>query len=375
MKQLWIKADTGIWENDKKRIITALESGYDFALVNESEIGNVRELGKIKIAAHTTSEYSNADAIVIGRESEGDGTIPLGETSDDTRTAEKLTNAGKTVAGYVVIQNKEYERFASELAQHTRYIIVIATDWKVIPLENLIADLQPQDVKIIAGITDATEAKLALETLEHGSDGVLVDTDDPSEIKKIAEIREKSEMKPIKLTSATITRVKPVGMGDRVCIDTCSLMKPGEGMLIGSQSNGLFLVHAESEESPYVAARPFRVNAGAVHAYVKVGEKTRYLSEMKAGDDVLIIDKDGRQKKAIVGRVKIEKRPLILVEAKVKNTTIKTLLQNAETIKLVKPDGTPTPVTQLKKDDEILVQHEETARHFGIEIEETIIER
>ena len=375
MKQLWIKADTGIWENDKKRIITALESGYDFALVNESEIGNVRELGKIKIAAHTTSEYSNADAIVIGRESEGDGTIPLGETSDDTRTAEKLTNTGKTVAGYVVIQNKEYERFASELAQHTRYIIVIATDWKVIPLENLIADLQPQNVKIIAGITDATEAKLALETLEHGSDGVLVDTDDPSEIKKIAEIREKSEMKPIKLTSATITRVKPVGMGDRVCIDTCSLMKPGEGMLIGSQSNGLFLVHAESEESPYVAARPFRVNAGAVHAYVKVGEKTRYLSEMKAGDDVLIIDKDGRQKKAIVGRVKIEKRPLILVEAKVKNTTIKTLLQNAETIKLVKPDGTPTPVTQLKKDDEILVQHEETARHFGIEIEETIIER
>lgn len=375
MKQLWIKADTGIWENDKKRIITALESGYDFALVNESEIGNVRELGKIKIAAHTTSEYSNADAIVIGRESEGDGTIPLGETSDDTRTAEKLTNTGKTVAGYVVIQNKEYERFASELAQHTRYIIVIATDWKVIPLENLIADLQPQDVKIIAGITDATEAKLALETLEHGSDGVLVDTDDPSEIKKIAEIREKSEMKPIKLTSATITRVKPVGMGDRVCIDTCSLMKPGEGMLIGSQSNGLFLIHAESEESPYVAARPFRVNAGAVHAYVKVGEKTRYLSEMEAGDDVLIVDKDGRQKKAIVGRVKIEKRPLILVEAKVKNTTIKTLLQNAETIKLVKPDGTPTPVTQLKKDDEILVQHEETARHFGIEIEETIIER
>ena len=76
-----------------------------------------------------------------------------------------------------------------------------------------------------------------------------------------------------------------------------------------------------------------------------------------------------------MGRVKIEKRPLILVEAKVKNTTIKTLLQNAETIKLVKPDGTPTPVTQLKKDDEILVQHEETARHFGIEIEETIIER
>ncbi|RLG24929.1 3-dehydroquinate synthase II, partial [Methanosarcinales archaeon] len=78
MKQLWIKADTGIWDNDKKRITTALESGFDFALVNESEIGKVRELGNIKIAAHTTSEYSNADTIVIGKDSEGDGTTPLG---------------------------------------------------------------------------------------------------------------------------------------------------------------------------------------------------------------------------------------------------------------------------------------------------------
>lgn len=375
MKQLWIKADTGIWDNDKKRITTALESGFDFALVNESEIGKVRELGNIKIAAHTTSEYSNADTIVIGKDSEGDGTTPLGETSEDIKAAEKLIRAGKTVAGYVVIHDKDYETFASDLARHSRYIVVIGTDWKVIPLENLIADLQSLNVEIIAGVTDTTEAKLALETLEHGSDGLLVDTDDLSEIKRIADVREKSEMRPIELTSATVTKVKPVGMGDRVCVDTCSLMKLGEGMLIGSQSNGLFLVHAESEESPYVAARPFRVNAGAVHAYVKVGEKTRYLSEMGAGDDVLVIDKDGGQKKAVVGRVKIEKRPLILVEARVENTIIKTLLQNAETIKLVKPDGTPIPVTQLKEDDKILIQYEETARHFGIEIEETIIEK
>jgi len=375
VKQLWIKADTGIWDNDKKRITTALESGFDFALVNESEIGKVRELGNIKIAAHTTSEYSNADTIVIGKDSEGDGTTPLGETSEDIKAAEKLIRAGKTVAGYVVIHDKDYETFASDLARHSRYIVVIGTDWKVIPLENLIADLQSLNVEIIAGVTDTTEAKLALETLEHGSDGLLVDTDDLSEIKRIADVREKSEMRPIELTSATVTKVKPVGMGDRVCVDTCSLMKLGEGMLIGSQSNGLFLVHAESEESPYVAARPFRVNAGAVHAYVKVGEKTRYLSEMGAGDDVLVIDKDGGQKKAVVGRVKIEKRPLMLVEARVENTIIKTLLQNAETIKLVKPDGTPIPVTQLKEDDKILVQYEETARHFGIEIEETIIEK
>jgi 3-dehydroquinate synthase II len=73
-------------------------------------------------------------------------------------------------------------------------------------------------------------------------------------------------------------------MGDRVCVDTCNLMISGEGMLVGSQSCGLFLVNSEADEvHPYVASRPFRVNAGAVHAYVLVGEKTKYLCELEAG--------------------------------------------------------------------------------------------
>lgn len=76
-------------------------------------------------------------------------------------------------------------------------------------------------------------------------------------------------------TPATVTRVTPVGMGDRVCVDLCSMLAPGEGMLVGSFSRGLFLVHSECMESAYINSRPFRVNAGAVrpahslqHAYL-----------------------------------------------------------------------------------------------------------
>ena len=69
-------------------------------------------------------------------------------------------------------------------------------------------------------------------------------------------------------------------------------------------------------ESEYVASRPFRVNAGPVHAYVMTpGNKTKYLSELETGDEVLTVDQEGTTKIAIVGRVKIEKRPLMLVEA------------------------------------------------------------
>lgn len=372
-KTVWIKADSKSWEENKLRITMGLESGVDCILLNSEDIAKAKQLGNIKFAAPA----DEADIIVVGVQGEGDGTkeLPSFDDSHDIAEAQSLRSQGKTVAGYVVIRNKRYEEFALELGKSCDYLIVIGTDWKVIPLENLIAGLQKLDVEIIAGVNNAEEAKLALETLEHGSDGVLLDTDDASEIKKVIAIRDKLETERIPLTAAKITQVKQVGMGDRVCVDTASLMRIGEGMLIGSQSNGLFLVHSETEESPYVASRPFRVNAGAVHAYIKVGEKTRYLSELSSGDEVLIVNSEGETQPAIVGRVKIERRPLMLVEAIVEGKIIKTLLQNAETIKLVGKNGDPISVTQLKEGDEVLVYFEDTARHFGIGIKETIIEK
>ena len=64
------------------------------------------------------------------------------------------------------------------------YIILISTDWTVIPLENIIADLQKADVKIIAAVADEDGAKLAIETLEHGTDGVIFEANDFNQIKK-----------------------------------------------------------------------------------------------------------------------------------------------------------------------------------------------
>jgi len=50
----------------------------------------------------------------------------------------------------------------------------------------------------------------------------------------------------------------------RVCVDLCSLLAPGEGLLVGSFAGGLLLVHSECLESAYINSRPFRVNAGPV---------------------------------------------------------------------------------------------------------------
>jgi 3-dehydroquinate synthase II len=374
MKFAWIMAEGREWDKKKNFITTALESGIDH-IVDFSDMGNIKRLGNVTLI----SDMEGSDIVMVGRNSEGDSTIPLPadiRESKDLTAIRKLKRKEKPVAAYVEINSKRHEQLASLLGKVADYLILMGRDWKVIPLENIIAELQKEDVKLIATVTDYEEAKLALETLEYGTDGVLLCPKEISQIKKVAELVERVDSESYLLKPATVTRVEPVGSGDRVCVDTCSMMKVGEGMLIGSYSKGLFLVHSESLESEYVASRPFRVNAGPVHAYIMTpNNKTKYLSEIQTGDEVLTVDKDGKTHNAIVGRVKIEKRPLMLVEAEYNGVKLRTLLQNAETIRLVKEDGKPISVAELKEGDKIMVYLDPGARHFGMAIEETIIEK
>ena len=374
MKFAWIMAEGKVWDIKKQFITTALESGIEY-IVAFNDADTIKKLGNFSLVSDT----EDADIFMVGRNSEGDGTNLIPEDLSKSKDLEKVTNLkrnGKTVAAYVEISSKKHEELASKLGKVADYLILLGKDWTVIPLENIIAELQGEDVKIIAAVNNFEEAKLALETLEYGTDGVLLVPDDISQIKKVAELVENIDSENYELVPAKITRVEPVGSGDRVCVDTCSIMNVGEGMLVGSYSKGLFLVHSESLESEYVASRPFRVNAGPVHAYVMTpGNKTRYLSEIETGDEILTVDKNGNTKTTVVGRVKIEKRPLMLVEAEYEGVTIRTLLQNAETIRLVEEDGNPLSVAELKIGDKVMVYLDKSARHFGMAIEETIIEK
>jgi 3-dehydroquinate synthase II len=178
------------------------------------------------------------------------------------------------------------------------------------------------------------------------------------------------------LVEATITATKQLGMGDRACLDTCTQMGLGEGMLIGNTASGFFLVHSESIDNPYVASRPFRVNAGAVHAYTLApGGKTKYLADLKAGDEVLLVNFEGKSQQAFLGRNKIEKRPMMLIEAQAEGQTISLVMQNAETIRLVSPDGKAISITTLRPGDKVLAHIEKAGRHFGMQVDETLIER
>ncbi len=330
MRKIWVKADP--W--NKELVVTALESGADGIMVPDGCSDKVKELGRI------TTICADGDLV-----------------------------PGTDVEIFTITSGADEEAICRLAAQ--KLVVLECTDWTIIPLENLIA----KGADVAALVRNFEEAQLAFGILEKGVKQVMIDTRDEMELKKTLDLL-KGETKSLPLVEAEIIEVKNIGMGDRVCVDTCQNMETGQGMLVGNTSSALFLVHAETVSNPYVAPRPFRVNAGAVHAYTRVpGGRTRYLSEIEAGDEVEIVDHTGVISSAVVGRVKIEKRPMLLITARIGDKGVATILQNAETIRLTSPEGEPVSVVSLSAGDRVMAYHEEGGRHFGHKVDETIMEK
>jgi 3-dehydroquinate synthase II len=328
MKEFWVD----IRPYRKELATAAIESGADVIVTDSA--APIRALCRIRVVAN-------------------DGDLVPGQDVTEVR-----------IEGGMTMEKAE------QLAKKG-YIVAETGDWRVIPLENLVA----LSDRVIAVVRSSDEAHLALGILERGVKGVLLKDPTPALIRNVGAIIRSSAV-PVALVPFTITAIRPIGMGDRVCVDTCSMLTEGEGILVGNTSSALLLVQAETLENPYVSPRPFRVNAGAVHAYTIVpGDKTAYLSDLKAGDHVLAVTSDGRIRDAGVGRVKIEQRPLILVEAEAEGVKASLVLQNAETVRLVGADGSPVSVVTLSQGDKVLGRVMESGRHFGIAVKESIIEK
>ena len=222
MKEVWVKADP--W--NKELVTAALEAGADAVIVPGDKVSAVKELGIIKTVSNNGDLKWEEDVVLVEIRSAED--------------EEKIVKLGKD-----------------------KKVVVRTTDWTIIPLENLAARTENIFVEVETG----EEAEIAAGILEKGVDGIILTTKNPALVKEIIGSM-RSERTPMDLATFTVESVTPAGMGDRVCVDTCTMMKPGEGALVGNSSQALFLIHSESIENPYVSPRPFRINAGPVHAYI-----------------------------------------------------------------------------------------------------------
>ena len=294
------------------------------------------------------------------------------KTIDELKKAEL---SGR-VSGYFkkVLSNDDITEIAQAAESGSEIVVVEAFDWKIIPLENIIAKLHKSRTKIYATAKNANEVRIMFGVLELGVDGVILSTNNVTEVNQCRQYLENTGF-PIE--TAKIIDIKDVGMGERVCVDTVSMLRTGEGMLIGSRSNFMFLVHNESVGSSFTSPRPFRVNAGAVYCYTITPDgNTKYLSEIESGTEILIVNKEGTSRRATVGRAKIETRPLRLIRAEIGNEIGTVILQNAETIRFITTNGNLIPVTELKLGDEVLAYTKmPSGRHFGLEVKEFIVEK
>jgi 3-amino-4-hydroxybenzoic acid synthase len=102
--------------------------------------------------------------------------------------------------------------------------------------------------------------------------------------------------------------------------------------------------------------RPFRVNAGAVHSYTLSRDgRTDYLSDLQAGSKVMAVDSSGRARLVTVGRVKIESRPLLSIDAIAPNgRKVNLILQNDWHVRVLGPGGVALNCTELKPGTRIL---------------------
>jgi 3-dehydroquinate synthase II len=327
---LWARIDP--W--DKEMAIAALESGVSTLWLPDGCAALARELGRVTVVAADGDLVEGRDFGVTGIES----------AADEARVA-----ASSDAALWVV-------RPAGR---------------EIIPLENLVAWRR----RILVEARTPEAVSLYLGVLEKGVAGLVLRADSPEAMRKLAAAA-MAEPERVALVEARVTAVELLGVGDRVCVDTCSLIEGSKGMLVGNSSAGLFLVCAENIANPYVMPRPFRVNAGAVHSYCRTaGGRTAYLSELSSGSELLLVDEQGRGETATVGRAKIERRPLLLVRAKSPSgREHSVILQNAETIRVVGAGGKAISVATLAPGDSVLVAEEAAGRHFGVAVDETIRE-
>lgn len=261
------------------------------------------------------------------------------------------------------------------------WILVRCSDWTMIPLENIVAAAAGSGTRVAAAISAEVDLRGAAFALEHGVDALVLPADGELWDAAEAVAGERCDIGPedagsgVELCLAEVSAVESGGVGERVCVDLTERLAEAEGMLIGSSANALVLIHGETLPSEFVPSRPFRVNAGAVHAYCLMADgSTRYLSELEAGDQVAITDARGALRSATIGRLKVERRPFLLVRFTTEEASGQVHAQQAETVRFIGKTGTLS-VTSLAPGDQITVRLSSGMRHVGREIAGEMNER
>jgi 3-amino-4-hydroxybenzoic acid synthase len=274
-------------------------------------------------------------------------------------------------AGFVDVRDDRTLRLACAAADALPYTVIHFADPTKIPLEIVLAAAERAPGRLVTVVSGLEEAAIVFDVLERGSDGILFTPHSADEVFALARLLEATTPQ-LELSTLTVESIRHVGLGDRVCVDTCSHFEEDEGILVGSYSSGFVLCCSETHPLPYMPTRPFRVNAGALHSYtLGPDNRTNYLSEVGSGSALLAVGADGRTRRVVVGRAKLESRPLLEIRTHAEDGRLVSLtVQDDWHVRVLGPGGKVLNVTELRTGDELLGYLAADKRHVGLPIGE-----
>ena len=107
------------------------------------------------------------------------------------RTFDEMKSAKRTGKpfGYFkkVLGNVDVSEIEKASQAGASFVIVEASDWKIIPLENIIAKLHRSKTRVYTTAASAKEVSTMFSVLELGVDGVILATDSAEEVEKAGE--------------------------------------------------------------------------------------------------------------------------------------------------------------------------------------------
>lgn len=276
----------------------------------------------------------------------------------------------------VSVEDERSLEHACQCAASMAWTVIDFKDPTKIPLEIVIARAEKADGHVVTLVHDLEEAAIVTGVLEKGSDGVLLAPRAVGEATALVELC-RARTEAVELDELEVLSIAHVGMGDRACVDTCSHLRKDEGILVGSYSNAMVLACSETHPLPYMPTRPFRVNAGALHSYTMApGGRTRYLSELRSGSALLAVRVTGQTRRIVVGRVKIETRPLLEIRASSSSgTEVDLIVQDDWHVRVLGPGGSVHNVTHLEPGDRLLGTTLREQRHVGYALTEFCLEQ
>ncbi|MFJ1749648.1 3-dehydroquinate synthase II family protein [Streptomyces sp. NPDC088116] len=287
----------------------------------------------------------------------------------DHRSADRTS--GTPAAGFIDVRDDRTLQLSCAGAMVLPYTVIHFADPTKIPLEIVLAAAESAEGKLVTVVDGLEEAAIVFDVLERGSDGILFTPRSADDVFALGRLLEATTPR-LELSTLTVESIRHVGLGDRVCVDTCSHFEEDEGILVGSYSSGFVLCCSETHPLPYMPTRPFRVNAGALHSYtLGPDNRTSYLSEVGSGSALLAVGADGRTRRVVVGRAKLESRPLLEIRTHAEDGRLVSLtVQDDWHVRVLGPGGKVLNVTALRAGDELLGYLAADKRHVGLPIGE-----